>query len=63
MSTVKAKKPMHHVEMFTSSDFTSADPVVWGYQCFTCHQEESSFATMALAEAAAVEHQLEAAAS
>ena len=53
---------MHHVEMFTSSDFLKpgAD---WGYQCFTCHQEEHGFATVAAAEAAAVQHQLAAAAS
>jgi len=45
----------HHVEMFTSSDFLTPGNH-WGYQCFTCHHEETGFATLALAEAAADQH-------
>jgi hypothetical protein len=47
--------PEHYTEMFTSSDFTSPG-IHWGYQCFTCHHEETGYATLALAEAAADQH-------
>ena len=45
----------HYTEMFTSSDFLTPGST-WGYQCFTCHHEETGFATLALAEAAADQH-------
>jgi len=45
----------HYTEMFTASD-VPAPGSVWGYQCFTCPQEETGYATLALAEAAADQH-------
>ena len=49
------KAPEHYTEMFTASDFLTPGNH-WGYQCFTCHYEETGFATLALAEAAADQH-------
>jgi len=48
-------EPEHYTEMFTSSDFLTPGST-WGYQCFTCRHEETGYATLALAEAAADQH-------